>query len=242
MTSASPHGHRLVAQHLELGDDQPFDLSLPATGLTLVQTRRESRSTTLALTLAGRMRVKGGTVTLHDAAGTTVADTPRHRTRRVALAGVPEIDGLERLVPVRTVVREQLAWTGSWFARTPRDMGDTDFSAWAGLLGLTVEPGDKVGDLPPAQRLRLRIMLALLARPRAGLLLIDDIDQLRSLADRRDLLRDLRQVAQRLPVTVFSSNPDLDGLADTVVDLTGPTPERPGRETGDHHAHVKEGE
>lgn len=79
-----------------------------------------------------------------------------------------------------------------------------------------------VGKLDVLSRFRLRVALALIARPDARLLIVDDIDQLRSNRLRRQFLRTLANASQTLPIIAVSANADTDGLADTVVRLTVP--------------------
>lgn len=78
-------------------------------GLTLLNTRRESNSTLLSLALAGRFNPHSGTILLDGEETRT-----RQRFKQIALAGVTEIDGLDRLVRIRDVVREQIAWSQSF--------------------------------------------------------------------------------------------------------------------------------
>ena len=64
----------------------------------------------------------------------------------------------------------------------------------------------KVGDITPLERFRLRVLLALISRPEAKLLIVDDIDQVRDMKLRKLLLSDLRGVAVHLPVMVNTVN------------------------------------
>ena len=63
-----------------------------------------------------------------------------------------------------------------------------------------------VGDIGPTDRFRLRVLLALISRPNAKLLVVDDVDQVRKMDIRRKLLDDLRGVAVHLPVMVNTVN------------------------------------
>ena len=193
--------HDLV---LRKGDTpETFDIGR---GLTLLNTRRESDSTLLSLALAGRFNPHSGSITIDGEETTT-----RQRFKRVALAGVTEIDGLDRLVRVRDVVREQIAWSQSFFARTPRSAeaikSHPNVEKW--LEPLQLEDLDmmaQIGDIGPTDRFRLRILLALISRPGADLLVVDDVDQVRKMDIRRKLLDDLRGVAVHLPVMVNTVN------------------------------------
>lgn len=175
-------------------------------GLTLLNTSRESDSTLLSLTLAGRHRPHSGTILLDDE-----PSSHRQRFKEIALAGVPEIDSLDRLVRVRDAVREQIAWSQGFFKRTPHKTAaikaHKHVEKWLEPLQLEdIDMTDKVGDISPLQRFRLRILLALISRPEAALLIVDDIDQIRDMELRRVLLDDLRGVAVHLPVMVNTVN------------------------------------
>ena len=116
--------------------------------------------------------------------------------------------------PHQGVVREQLAWATPWYRPTPRDLDATDYPRLAAEVGLDVDPDTPVGTLHPRERLKLRIVLARLARPAADILVVDDIDQVKSLADRSEILGHLADLAEHMAVIVTSANADLDGLAD----------------------------
>lgn len=184
-------------------------------GLTLLHTARENYATALSLTLAGRRKAQGGSVHLGD------ATTPRDLFPRVALAGATPVDSLERLVPVRDVVREQLAWSRPFWRPTPRDVfSDARVAALCEQLDLDPDPRTPVQHLPVSERFALRIMLALLAREQASALIIDDIDQLRSLELRDRMLARLRPLSDTLPVVVSTVNPAAEDAADRHITLT----------------------
>ncbi|MEJ5927161.1 hypothetical protein WG915_00855 [Corynebacterium sp. H128] len=194
-----------------------FDLATP---LNLLYTGREASATTTMLTIAGRMKPKAGTVSL-------VADgeeysRPRDIARRTALAGVTDIDGLDRNVSVASYVREVSAWTKPWYRSTPRDIAN--IPEWAHiceLFDLDLDPAQHVGKLNPTHRFVLRVALAVLARPAPALVVIDDIDQVRSLEIRSELIEQLRALAQVAPVLVASTNQDNQAQFDTVISLMG---------------------
>lgn len=191
-------------------------------GLTLLHISRESSATVLALTLAGRMAPRAGQVVFER--GETRLDTRRDLFKNIALAGVDELDTLERLVSVHSVVREQLAWSAPWYKRTPRNLDTVEaYTSAAALVGFTLDDAaaraTAVGDLGVLDRLRLRVVLALVARPDAQALIVDDIDKLRSVRLRAEFLRDLSRLAARMPVVAISANTDIDGIADTCIDL-----------------------
>ena len=187
------------------------------TGLTLIVVNRESGASTLSMALAGRVNPTSGTISLGHRATST-----RARFRRVALAGVPLIDSLERSVPAREIIREQVAWAQPFYRRVPRDiLSHRLVSPWLESLGLDqLDDTLPVGRLGTLDRLRLRVLLALIARPEAALLIVDDPDQLRSTRLRNELLANLKDVSVHLPVVVTTVNPDGAGIADHLVDLT----------------------
>lgn len=202
-----------------LGTGQPVpDFSAPK-GLTLCHVSREASATVLALTLGGRMRPKRGDILLG------APTTARQRYRRVALAGVTAIDSLERLVSARTVVREQLAWSQPWWKLTARHpMRVAHVKRAFELVSLDMSDDDlrhtPVGKMEVLDRFKLRVALALIARPEAQILVVDDIDQLRSNRLRREFLQMLAQLSQTIPVIAVSANADTDGLADQVLRMT----------------------
>ena len=107
----------MTVTNLEVISGTKFtDFTIPATGLTLIHTGREQASTTLSMTLAGRMRPRRGRIMITAPDGRAYRDD-RRRFQHIALAGVPEIDSLERLVTVRAVIREQAAWHQPWWKR-----------------------------------------------------------------------------------------------------------------------------
>ena len=140
---------------------------------------------------------------------------------------MPEIDSLERLVTVRAVIREQAAWHQPWWKPTPRSIDNIpSYTQAAELLGFTMTNDDAttlVGELDTLSRLVLRILLAIMARPDADLLIVDDIDQLRSMELRNKLLVKLRDYSQLKPVIATSVNPDFTYLCHNHVTLTTDT-------------------
>ena len=191
-------------------------------GLTLLIAERESGASTRNMALAGRFRPKGGEVLL-DGEPTS----PRQRFKRVALAGVELIDSLERQVDVREFIREQVAWSQMFFIPVRRDiLNHPKVEPWLEPLGLThLEPSLDVGKLNVEDRFRLRVMLALIARPDADLVIVDDLDQIRSLKLRNEVIEDLATLSRQVPVLATTVNDPEEGHADHIIDLrygTGP--------------------
>ncbi|WP_080794730.1 hypothetical protein [Corynebacterium pacaense] len=184
-------------------------------GLTLLTTAREASSSSYSLVLSGRMRPDAGTVLLD---GTPAK--ARQLARHIALAGVTEIDSLERLVTVRAVVREQIAWASPWYRLVPRAIDqDSSWRHYSEMLGLDLNPGTLVGDLDVGQRFLLRVALSLISRRDPKLLVVDDPDQVRSMQLRSEILSRLKEVSTAVPVLVVSTNPDFDGIADATEEV-----------------------
>ena len=177
--------------------DRPVTLEV-TDGVTVIQTVRESASTSLAMALAGRFRPHSGTI-----------DGPGFK--RTALAGVPLLDSLERQVSVREVLREQVAWAQPFFSWTPKDIMRHKYVArWLAPLQLQgLDAEQPVGELNVLERFRLRILLALVSRPYAELLIVDDIDQIKDMDLRQELLGDLVSVATHVPVVFTTVNEEL---------------------------------
>ena len=87
----------------------PLTFTAPASGLTVLSGRGGSGRTALALTLAGRMASTTGEVTV-------LGKTKRSKIRQmVAVAGVEQIDALDRDVTIRTALSEHLNWSRWWW-------------------------------------------------------------------------------------------------------------------------------
>lgn len=189
------------------------------TTLNLLWIGREASATTTMLTLAGRMKPAQGSVELRTQRG-AILDSPRELGKHIALAGAPTIDGLDRNVRLRTYIREVSAWSQPWYKLTPRHSSKIDeWQKIAELFEFDVPEKAFVGELNPTHRFIFRIALALLARPHAELVVIDDLDQVRSLDIRAELIEHLRILAQSTPVIAASTNPDIDNQFDRVIAL-----------------------
>lgn len=215
---ALSHVELLATEGLVLANARPkVDIHV-GEGLTLLHSGRESSSTMWAMTLAGRMKQKSGQIFVE---GETVTASQLHKA--VALAGVPQLDSLEREVSVASIVREQVAWASPWYKRVPRNIAHIgQFMSIAELLRLDLDFENasqfNAGSLSPFERFQLRVALAMVARPEAKLLVIDDVDQLRSMELRATVLRRLAEVAQEIPVLVVSANTDDAGVCDALID------------------------
>lgn len=186
-------------------------------GFNLLYNSRENQSTALALTLAGRHRSVSGTIMLTGSPAST-----RRRYKEVALGGAAEVDTLERLVPVRAVIREQVAWSSRPWTHVPRQiLGHRFVEPWLEPLGLAdLDLSLPVGELPTLDRYALRILLGLVGRPKARLLVADDVDQLKSTQLRAEMLERFDAVSRHLPVVVFTVNLLPTDPVDAVIDLS----------------------
>lgn len=178
-------------------------------GFTMVHCRRESSATTLAMTIAGRMNPKKGTITLSQRHRAWTKTTEIHK--RVAFAGVPELSEVERLVTVHTAIRERAVWAGNWWKLTPRNIEKIPaYTAAAKLVEFDFDNATAkktlVGELDPFDRIKLHVVQALISRPDPVALIVDDIDSLRSLILRRNFLHLLSRIATNFPVIVLTSN------------------------------------
>ncbi|KQB85484.1 hypothetical protein [Corynebacterium oculi] len=237
MNDGSTARHRsaftLAANEVRVQAEQPepgWSFSV-GPGLTLLRNSRENFHTALSLTLAGRRRPTAGSVSL-DHRGIT---TQRHADlfKLVALAGAAEVDTLDRIVPVRAVLREQVNWASPWWKHVGKDLWEHDLvRPWLQPLGLDIDLDAKVGEIDPHDRFRLRVLLALVARKDAAVLIMDDVDQVRDMELRDEILAELRELSLSLPVVASTVNPDFSGLATRVIDLRAS-----GEATGEGNAH-----
>ncbi|MDY6050209.1 MAG: hypothetical protein SPI77_06630 [Corynebacterium sp.] len=211
--------HVVTVSDLTVSDDtDPFNFSVTER-FTLLEGARESGTTLLALALAGRFRPISGTITVGEDQGPV---GPRALFHRVGLAGVPEIDSLDRHVRYSTFVRDHIAWSSPWYARSnPNSPQWRAYEHFAELIGFdtSTDPDTPVGGLHPAQRFRLRVLLALIDRPTADYLVVDDIDAVKSLALRDDLITSLVALAADIPVVALTANPAPAAVAR--IDLGG---------------------
>ena len=174
-----------------------IDLALPE-GFHAIQMPGGPGQTTLLMTLAGRFKPTHGTLTVR---GET---TPRAIRRHCAIAAFPDIDELEELVTVQTVLAEQRRWLAPWYAQIPREAGQ---SKMAEVFGDTPapSPGTYIVELSDLELFLLRITLATLSsRP---ILVVGDLEQVRDNARRAIAVDRLGALAQQCPVVVGVTNP-----------------------------------
>lgn len=200
----------VIARELTLKGDEgtvfgPLNFDIPSMGLTNLTGSGGSGRTALALVLTGRMKPTSGALEV-------LGETKTGRIqRRVALAGVEQIDMLERSVTVRDVLTETLSWRKPWYAplrpATEADLEElcTDIYGARDLPPLDAY----ISQLPNLDKLLLRICMSL--HPAHGnqidLLVMDDLEQVHEQTDRLILLEVLQRLSSDIPVVVNSVNP-----------------------------------
>lgn len=185
----------------------PIDLDVARGGLHVVQGPSGSGRTTLLLTLAGRFTPGAG-----DLAVLGEHRHPRIR-RQCAIAAFEGIDEIDPAVRVRTAAREQLAWNTAWYRRVPR----LDDAAYARLLRPAFgdlplpPPRAYLQDLGELDTMLLRIALALAPPTRGGagpqVLVVDDLEQVRSLPEQVELAHRLAAIGEHVTVVAAAINP-----------------------------------
>ena len=183
----------------------PLDVEIPGEGLTVLSGRGGSGRTALALTISGRMKPKTGTL---EVLGHT---KPSEIRKHVAIAGVEDIDQLDRDVKISTVFGEHRAWSRPWTSlrkRAPQDYYEEICSPVFGTRSLP--PLDAyVSQICSLDRILIRLALALhpANHSEIGMLIMDDLDQVHETEDRLVLISILNQLAQKIPVVVNAVNP-----------------------------------
>ncbi|WP_024795709.1 ATP-binding cassette domain-containing protein [Tomitella biformata] len=179
----------------------PLDLRLPAGGLHVLHGPSGSGRTSLLLTLAGRFKPVAGELDVLGA----------HEARAIrgisTVAGFRDIDVLDDAVRVRDVLNEQIAWDTQWFRRAPK----VDAQSYDRLCGPVfgprpLPPLDRyISDLAELDRMLLRIALAAFFSPQ--LLVVDDLEQVRSLPEQAELIDRLIELGQVATVVASAINP-----------------------------------
>jgi ABC-type multidrug transport system ATPase subunit len=178
---------------LDLADGELLALAGPAS----------SGRSMLLLTLAGRAKPSGGTLSV-------AGDQRRGKIRQVA--SVARITGaieLEDNLRVADHLREV-----QWLTR-----GEVDFRHAAQLVGFTVDSATLVEDLTPDEATLLAVALAAATKPR--LLVVDDVDVAATVEQQRRIWAALRAVADS-GIAVVASTVEADipaGLGVRVLSL-----------------------
>ena len=197
----------------------PLTFTAPASGLTVLSGRGGSGRTALALTLAGRMASTTGEVTV-------LGKTKRSKIRQmVAVAGVEQIDALDRDVTIRTALSEHLNWT------VPRRASQEYYEHLCGrVFGQRDLPplNSYVSQISALDRILIRIALALhpASHQPIRMLVMDDLEQVRELDDRLQLVQILTELSQVIPVIVMAVNPlpPSPGIEYHLIELHTTTP------------------
>ncbi|MDO4911701.1 MAG: hypothetical protein Q3972_08155 [Corynebacterium sp.] len=180
----------------------PLNLQIPERGLSVMRAPSGGGNTALALTLAGRMRPSSGELTV-------LGETSMYKIRkRVAIVGTKEIDPLDRDVRLKTTIREYRNWNRHWWQPSARATEDY----YNELLDSIYEDRPKpdlntyISNLSDLDRLLIRIAM-MLGTPGVDMLIVDDIEQVRSRAERQELIQLLDNLAERMPVIAHAINP-----------------------------------
>lgn len=223
------------AKDIELSADEgqvfgPLTFTIPSRGLTVLRGRSGSGRTALALCLAGRMKLSAGELEVLGV---------RERgdiAKRVAVAGIEQIDALDRDVTLRVVATEHRAWSKPWAAWVPKADEDYLRSLCAEIYGpRPLPPLDAyIAQLTSLDRILIRIALALAPTHRTPveMLIMDDFDQVREPEDREVLLTSLLRLTERFPVVVNAVGPLPHFCPDDVVEIE--------LNTDLHHLELKE--
>lgn len=181
----------------------PLSFSTPARGLIFLRGRGGSGSTALALTLAGRMKPSSGTLEVLG------QHKPAAIRQRVAIAGVEQIDTLDRDLRIRSILSEHRNWGRSWWKIPARADQDYYEHLCGQVFGERQLPPitHYISQLSALERILFRICLALHpSRQHAEMLIMDDLDQLREQEQRLELLHILGAIATDIPVLVTTVN------------------------------------
>lgn len=210
----------VVARNLSLKGDEgpvfgPLDGTIPAGGLTNLMGAGGSGRTALALVLAGRMKPTGGELTV-------LGETRRsHIQKHVAVAGIEQIDLLDRSLTVRDVLNENRSWERPWWKPYGRATEEDLERYCSEIYGdRDLPPLDHyISQLPALDKLLLRVGLALKPahHKEIGMLIMDDLEQVHDFGDREFLLYMLQELAERMTVVVNSANPIDDCVAPRAV-------------------------
>ncbi|CAM5282863.1 hypothetical protein MAUB1S_04696 [Mycolicibacterium aubagnense] len=198
-------GLSVVGEHGPLFSDVDLELK---PGFHAIQMPGGPAQHTLMLTLAGRLKPTTGTVTVNGATG------PRGIRQHCAIAAFADIDELEEMVTVQTVLTEQRRWVSPFPAWVPVQSDTPEMTAVFGDIPL-LSPKTFIIELSDLELFLLRITLALMSdRP---VLMVGDLEQVRD-NERRDLaVQRLGALAEHRTVVVGVTNPLGDDAPDHVL-------------------------
>jgi ABC-type cobalamin/Fe3+-siderophores transport system ATPase subunit len=153
---------------------------------------------TLLLTLAGRLKPTRGEVTVNG------DHTARAIRRHCAIAAFADIDQLEEMVTVQTVLTEQRRWVSPWLSWVPNQTSAAEFETVFGDIPAPA-PGTYIIELSDLELFLLRISLALMSdRP---ILVVGDLEQVRDNTRRAMAVERLGAIAEDRTVVVGVTNP-----------------------------------
>ncbi|MBB2900970.1 ABC-type multidrug transport system ATPase subunit [Kineococcus radiotolerans] len=219
-TAAAATANAVTARGLELRARgrtvfSGVDVEAPVGSTVVVRGAASTGKTSLLLTLAGRMKPTGGRLRVLGEELPARAGAVR---REVALAEVRGVNELDDALTVEQHVAERLVlhqpWYRPWVSadqvdeQVERAQRALDVTAGTGADVPALRPREFVSDLAPLERMALGVVLALIGRPRV--LVVDDVDALRSGEDRRrawEALAALQRTSSR-PLTVLASCTD----------------------------------
>lgn len=244
--AVSVEGLTLRAGQRTIFEDVTFEV--PAGALAVLTGASGTGKSPLALAVAGRLAPTAGRATVLG------LDLPRHAgavRRRVGVTGNATVTPLDETLTVKHHVAEALQLAGPWWrrsasaARVDRTITaandllgvlegvfeDADGDAVTPLVRARLHRSQLVRDAAPASRFALGLVLALASDP--DLLVVDDVDQLRTVHERRAawaaLLTLGRTGGHGKPLTVVATCQDrreLDDVLDSGHHL-GALPLRP---------------
>ncbi|MDQ0733666.1 ATP-binding cassette domain-containing protein [Arthrobacter agilis] len=227
----SVEGLTLRAGKRTIFEDVTFDV--PAGSLAVLAGPSGTGKSPLALALAGRLTPTAGRASV---GGLALPRHAREVRRRVAVTGNATVTPLDETLTVKHHVAEALQLAGPWWRRsaTPERV-DRTITAANDLLGALEDVfGDDdasdplvrarlhrrelVRDAAPAARFALGLVLALVSDP--DILVVDDVDQLRTVRERRAawaaLLTLGRMRDDARPLTVVATCQDRQELTDVL--------------------------
>jgi ABC-type Mn2+/Zn2+ transport system ATPase subunit len=173
------------------------DLEL-APGFHAIQMPGGPSQHTLLLTLAGRLKPTHGEVTVNG------DHTARAIRRHCAIAAFADIDELEEMVTVQTVLTEQRRWVSPWLSWVPNQTSAPEFDTVFGEIPPPA-PETYIIELSDLELFLLRISLALMSdRP---ILVVGDLEQVRDNTRRAMAVERLGAIATDHTVVVGVTNP-----------------------------------
>ncbi len=131
----------------------------------------------------------------------------RQVQKLTGIAGFTSIDDLDGMLTVADVIRERRAWLGPWFAFVARPDEKSVKKVLQPVFGDDQPSRDtRIWSLNEAQQLKLKLALALMAKP--AIVFIDAIEQIQSESSRVEIWAALSSLAARGVSSVVSAASD----------------------------------